>query len=808
MKKSSTLFLLLFTILAVKNGTAQTWAPLASGTTTHLLGVSAPTATTVYVCGAVGTIRKSTTTGLTWAPLSSGTGQTLHSIYFTDVLNGFTVGDNGTALKTTNGGTTWSPMSVGTTVALRFVYFLDANNGYITGAGGLVLKTTDAGATWNPSTTGAGAQLSSIFFTSPTTGYSAGVGGVAIKTTTSASSWSPLTTGVSSSLGIVFFPSTSTGVICGDLGVILRTTTSGTAWGTIPSGTTDFLGGMDFYDANNGVIVGGNVALNTGIILQTTNAGASWTSTIPGTSRLTRADFFDGSLGYAVGLDGTLLQWTVASIADAQFTSSAPGCIAQSVNFYSVMAGTPGVTDSWDFGIGAIPATSTSSNPTGVLYSSAGAKIVTHISTTSLGSDTVTSIITINPSPSAIYTYTPPSCPGSAVNFINFGTTGSGVTYSWDFGAGASPLTSTGENPSGIVYNSGGPKTITFSVTNQYGCTTTSTQTFTVDSLPMAYAGMDSTICFNTSINLGDTTIAGMIYSWSPASSLNSSTISNPIASPVSPTTSYILTVTNTSTGCSNKDTVLITMLPALIANAGSDGEMCSNDSIQLGTGLLLGQTYSWSPTTNLSDSTTANPTAIPTATTTYTLTVSGYGCPTVTDEITITVHNAPSVSAGVDDTTTVGSSVQLNATGGILYVWTPSATLDNPGIYNPMASPSTTTTYTVVVTDLFGCRTSDAVKITVVEPAFWVPTAFTPNEDGNSDVFFVRGEGMLNFEFSIFNRWGEKIFLTKDFYTGWDGTRQSNGDKLPEGAYVYQIRGTLSDGKIVDSKGMINLIR
>ena len=808
MKKSSTLLLLLFMFTALSNGSAQTWAPIASGTTTHLLSVSAPTSTVVYVSGATGTIRKSTDAGLTWLPLSSGTGQSLYSIHFTDALTGYTVGDLGTALKTTNGGTSWSTMIVGTSVALRYVYFFDANNGYITGAGGLVLKTTNAGVTWNAVTTGTGSQLSSIFFTSPTTGYAAGFSGTVIKTTTSASSWSALTSGVGSPLGIVHFPTTTTGIICGDNGVILRTTTSGASWGTVASGTTDFLTGMDFYDANNGVIVGGNATLNTGNILQTTNGGASWTGFLPGTSRLTRVDFFDSSLGYAVGLDGTILQWTVASVPDAQFTSSAPGCVAQSVNFYSIMASTPGVTHSWDFGSGAIPATSTSSNPTGVLYPTAGAKVITHITTTALGSDTVTNIITINPTPSALYTYTPPSCPGTTVNFNNFGTTGAGVTYAWDFGAGAVPLTSTSENPSGITFTTPGPKTITFSVTNSFGCTTSSTQTFTIDSLPMANAGTDSTICFNTSIDLGASTLPGMIYSWSPASSLSNSSISNPTATPVAPTTNYILTVTNTTTGCSNKDTVLITMLPALIANAGSDEDICNNDSIQLGTGVLLGQTYAWSPSTNLSDSTAANPTAIPTTTTTYTLTVSGYGCPIVTDEITITVHSAPSANAGMDDTTTVGSSVQLNATGGILYVWTPAATLDNAGIYNPIASPPVTTTYTVVITDINGCKTSDAVKITVIEPDFWVPTAFTPNEDGNSDVFFVRGEGMLNFEFSVFNRWGERIFFTKDFYTGWDGTRQASGDKLPTGAYVYQIRGTLSDGKVVDSKGIINLIR
>jgi gliding motility-associated-like protein len=95
-----------------------------------------------------------------------------------------------------------------------------------------------------------------------------------------------------------------------------------------------------------------------------------------------------------------------------------------------------------------------------------------------------------------------------------------------------------------------------------------------------------------------------------------------------------------------------------------------------------------------------------------------------------------------------------------------------------------------------------------VIEPAFWMPTAFTPDDNGSSDVFYVRGEGVLDFELTIYNRWGERIFHTKDIMTGWDGTRQSTGDKLPSGAYVYEVKGILTNGTPVASKGMVNLIR
>ena len=802
--------ILLFCFASIIGYSQGTWAPLTSGTTVTLLGVSTPSSSLCFVCGAIGTIRKTSNAGSTWNPLSSGTGQNLHSILFIDILTGFVVGDNGTALKTTNGGTSWAPMTVGTTANLRFVYFFDSNNGFISGSGGLILKTVDGGSTWTPCTTGSTSVITSVWFTSSSVGYASGAGGTLLKTTTSGSTWSTLTSGVTSNLGIVQFTTPSNAIVCGDAGVIRQTTTSGTSWAAVTSGTPDNLTGLDFYDASNGFIVGGDVPLNTGNILRTTDGGNSWTGFAPGSSRLTKVDFYDENLGYAVGLDGTILQYTVPlppAVPDGSFTSSTPGCVGPFQNFYSSMYGTPGVSHTWDFGVGAVPATSTLYNPSGILYSIAGAKVVTHIATTALGSDTVTNIITINPSPVANFSSTAPVCPGSAVDFSNAGSSGVGITYSWDFG-GATPNISTISNPTGIVYATGGTKTVTFTVTNQYGCITTNTQTIYIDTLPSVNAGMDSTICFNTSVTIGDTTLSGLTYSWSPSATLSNSSISNPIASPVSATTNYILTVTNTTTGCSNKDTIMVTMLPVLVANAGSDEEICSNDSVQIGTGVILGQTYSWSPGADLNDSTLSNPISTPTATTTYTLTVSANGCSSVMDEVTVTVYSAPNVSAGIDDTTTVGSSVQLNATGGILYAWTPSATLDNPGIYNPIATPPVTTTYTVTITDLNGCKKSDAVKITVVEPTFWVPTAFSPDGNGISDIFYVRGEPILDFEFSVYNRWGERIFFTKDMLTGWDGTRQSTGDKLPIGAYVYTIRGTLSNGSPLDQKGMINLIR
>jgi gliding motility-associated-like protein len=97
---------------------------------------------------------------------------------------------------------------------------------------------------------------------------------------------------------------------------------------------------------------------------------------------------------------------------------------------------------------------------------------------------------------------------------------------------------------------------------------------------------------------------------------------------------------------------------------------------------------------------------------------------------------------------------------------------------------------------------------ITVIAPDVWLPNAFTPGGNGRNDVFYVRGKGIENFEFAIFNRWGEQVFYSKDMNMGWNGTKQPTGEELQEGAYIYIVKGELSNGDPVNMKGLVNLIR
>ncbi|OFX28240.1 MAG: hypothetical protein A2X08_14395 [Bacteroidetes bacterium GWA2_32_17] len=494
-------------------------------------------------------------------------------------------------------------------------------------------------------------------------------------------------------------------------------------------------------------------------------------------------------------------QYVVTQVGKYYFISTSDSLMGMS-GVINVSA--PNVTYSWNFDNGA---TSATNSPQNIVYSTSGIKTVTLITT--LGSCTDTSVQTINiaQTPAPSFTTNAPQCEGADINFTYTGTTDTNWTYIWDFGIGANPAQSSQQNVNGVTYTGGGNKTVLLTVKNGL-CSEVSQQIITINQLPFANAGKDTTICANRSVQIGTNPVSNYGYNWFPSNTLNNTSIANPVSSPIANITNYVVTVRDTLTGCINTDSVVVTMLAPLNANAGVDVEICRHESIQVGAALLEGQLYSWSPIAGLSSITSPNPIATPDSTTTYTLTVTGFGCEPETDEVTVIVHQLPITDAGLSDSITHGSSIQLTATGGVQYDWSPALGLSNTGIYNPVAFPDVTTTYTVIGIDIYGCKNDDSVTIYVISPSVWVPSAFTPDGNGKNDVFYVRGEGINNFEFAIYNSWGESVFYTKSISNGWDGRKMTTNEQLPEGAYVYYVKGLLTNGEAVNLKGIVNLIR
>ena len=201
--------------------------------------------------------------------------------------------------------------------------------------------------------------------------------------------------------------------------------------------------------------------------------------------------------------------------------------------------------------------------------------------------------------------------------------------------------------------------------TDANGCSSSDTVNVFVNPLPAVDAGPASSICLGDTAQL-DASGANS-YNWSPSGSLSNAAISNPLAFPTVNTT-YTVVATDTN-GCVNTDSVVVTINSLPTASVSSDTTICIGDTASpVASG---GTTYQWSPDSTLSNAFIAAPNAFPTLSATYQVIISDPNGCNDTAEVTVTVQNLPTISAGVDQTICVNDTTQLNASGGVTYVWT-----------------------------------------------------------------------------------------------------------------------------------------
>lgn len=174
-----------------------------------------------------------------------------------------------------------------------------------------------------------------------------------------------------------------------------------------------------------------------------------------------------------------------------------------------------------------------------------------------------------------------------------------------------------------------------------------------------------------------------------------------------------------------------------------------------------------------------------------------------------ILIYDNVVADAGPDRILAFGQpyKMQGNSTTGVLYNWTPSLGLDDPSAQFPVVSADRDITYQLTVTNEAGCTEIDQVSFKYMKgPAIYVATAFTPNGDGLNDVLHFYPVAMDVAELMIFNRWGERLFSSKDFSKGWDG--KVNGIVQPSGIFVWMVKAKDLNGKDLVEKGTVMLIR
>jgi len=298
-------------------------------------------------------------------------------------------------------------------------------------------------------------------------------------------------------------------------------------------------------------------------------------------------------------------------------------------------------------------------------------------------------------------------------------------------------------------------------------------------------------------------------YLWSNGSTSSSTNVT------VGQTTIYYLTVSNGSLSCRDSVKYTVPVAPSISNQSFCQGATVPTISLSSGSPSV---SYVW---TNNNSSIGLGLSGVgsipgfiaagiggPTQTSTITVTPRLQNCNGIESSFNISVFPGANANAGPDVTIITGDNYQMRASGSVgSYLWTPSTGLNNTAILNPLASPVTTTTYTLRVTTNQGCIATDDMTVTVLPYCVKPLNAFTPNGDGINDKWFItNGNCLAKAGVQVFNRYGAKVFEDKDYRNNWDGTY--NGKPLPDGTYYYVISYFLINNKVETIKGDVTILR
>lgn len=321
--------------------------------------------------------------------------------------------------------------------------------------------------------------------------------------------------------------------------------------------------------------------------------------------------------------------------------------------------------------------------------------------------------------------------------------TGNGaVTYTW-----APAATLSAANGSPVTATPATSTTYSISGTDGNGCVGSSTATVTVLNLPTLTAPTNATLCPAASTVL---TVSGATnYTWAPTGGLSASSGSSVTASPA---TTSIYTITGASNaGCTNTTTVQVTAVANPTVTATANATICPASATSFTAGGAI--TYTWAPSATLNTASSAIVTATPVANTTYTVTgTDNNGC-TNSNTVSATIAPNPTLTTSTSTTICPAGSSTLTVSGATNYTWSPAASLNTVSSDTVIATPATTTTYTVFGANATGCAGTTTVMVTVTpNPTLTLtPDATVCPNSSNS----------LNASGATSYTWAPNVFLT-----------------------------------------------
>jgi gliding motility-associated-like protein len=366
------------------------------------------------------------------------------------------------------------------------------------------------------------------------------------------------------------------------------------------------------------------------------------------------------------------------------------------------------------------------------------------------------------------------------------------------------------QNTITTTYNTSGTDTVKLVVHNSKGCASdTLKKVIAINAKPVAKFGISNSLCDGAVINFTDSSGAVSQWSWI----YNYAEWSNQT------NTSKIFTAGNQSVGlviynpagCKSDTTYNTFYVNALPNVTMSFKDACKFAPVNFTAVDNSGTVTQWK--WEFGDGAVAN-----TQNATHTYNANGTykvklfaaastGCYDGKLERDITIYGT-NAFAGNDTIAAAGQPVQLHATGGLNYIWSPANLLNDATSATPLATLQSTQTFTLKAFTPEGCESYDDVTVKIYKgPDIYLPNAFTPNGDGLNDIFRGIPVGLQQLDYiKVFNRWGQLIFNTADYRKGWDGNWL--GQKQPGGVYVVIAAGTDYTGKAITKKATIMLIR
>ena len=321
-------------------------------------------------------------------------------------------------------------------------------------------------------------------------------------------------------------------------------------------------------------------------------------------------------------------------------------------------------------------------------------------------------------------------------------------------------------------------------VTANNGCVKRDSINITLTPFPVFNLGIDTNICQNDMLTLNATVNNANSYQWNTGA----------VTPIINVTQQGLYWCQVTMQNCSFRDSLsVLSIKPKPVVNLGNDQIHCEGITTTLDA-TYLNSTYLWQ------DGTT-NPVYNVSQQGVYTVQVNFNGCKS-SDTVNINYILKPRFTLGPDQMICPGNSIILNPTLNPTWQirWhdgttSPTYTVTQPGMYSLSATNNCGTTQDDITVSKGICKV-------------YVPSAFTPNNDGLNDLFRVTGTEVISeFQLIIFNRWGEKIFETTDKTKGWDG--KLKGTVLSTGTFVYLLKyKDNTSGRSETLKGTVILIR